>query len=164
MSPNRVKAAAIGGAAAGLASSIPIVEFLNLACCALIVGGALLAVYLALRNEPPTENPPLGDGAAIGALSGAFAAVVGAIVSIPFALIAGEAGDAGASAIQDFLESDDGAAIEGPLRDFLEYLAGSGEGILLGGFLIGFGFSLVLYTIFGALGGVLGAAIFNRKA
>jgi len=160
MSPNRVKAAAIGGVAAGVASSIPILEWINVACCALIVGGAVLAVYLALRNEPPTEKAPLGAGAAIGALSGVFAAVAGTIVSIPIALIAG---NAGAGALQEFLESSDAVAIEGPVRDLLESLAGSGEGIALGALLFGLGFSLVINTIFGTLGGILGAAIFNKK-
>lgn len=161
MSPNRVKAAAIGGGAAGVASSIPFLDVINLACCALIVGGAVLAVYLALRSEPPTEQPPLGAGAAIGALSGVFAALAGTIVSIPIALIVG---DASAGALREFLDSSEAEAIEGTLRDILEGFAGSGEGIAVGALLIGLGFSLVLYTIFGALGGVLGAAIFNRKA
>ncbi len=161
MSPNRVKAAAIGGGAAGVAVSIPILNLINLACCALIVGGAVLAVYLALRNEPPARKAPLGAGAAIGALSGVFAAVVGTIVSMPITLIGG---DAGVEWIQEFLESNDAAAIEGPVRDLLEGLAGSGEGIALTGLLVGLVFSVILYSIFGTLGGILGAAIFNRKA
>ena len=161
MSTNRVKAAAIGGGAAGVAVSIPILNLINLACCALIVGGAVLAVYLALRNEPPTEKAPLGAGAAIGALSGVFAAVVGTIVSIPITLIGG---NAGAEWLQEFLESSDGAAIEGPVRDLLESFAGSGEGIALGALVFSLAFNLIIDTIFGALGGVLGAAIFNRKA
>ena len=161
MSPNRVKAAAIGGGAAGVASSIPFLEWINLACCALIVGGAVLAVYLALRNEPPTgSKAPLGAGAAIGALSGVFAAVAGTIVSIPVALIAG---NAGAGAIRDFLDSSDAVAIEGPFRDLLESLAGSGEGIVLGVLWLSFTFSAVVNTIFGTLGGILGAAIFRKR-
>lgn len=161
MSPNRVKAAAIGGSIAGVASAIPILEWVNLACCALIVGGAMLAVYLALRNEPPTESAPLGAGAAIGALSGMFAAVAGTIVSIPIALIVG---NVGAGALEEFLQSSEAVRIEGPVRDLLEALAGSGDGIALGALLFGLVFSLVVDTIFGALGGVLGAAILRRKA
>lgn len=160
MSPNRVKAAAIGGATAGVASSLPILEYVNVACCALIVGGAVLAVYLALRNEPPTEKAPLGAGAGIGALSGIFAAVVGTIVSIPLTLIRG---NAGAGAIQEMLDSG-AIAIEGPVRDILESMAGSGDGIAVGALLVGLVFALIIDSIFGTLGGILGAAIFNKKA
>ncbi len=160
MSPNRLKAAAIGGGVAGVASALPILEFVNAACCALIVGGAVLAVWLALRNEPPTDKAPLGAGAAIGALSGVFAALVEAIVSIPITLIFG---NAGAEILEEVLASD-AIAVEGPGRDVLESLAGSGDGLALGVILIGLVFGLVVYSIFGALGGILGAAVFNRKA
>lgn len=161
MSPNRVKAAAIGGSIAGAASEIPLLNVLNLACCALIVGGALLAVHLALRNEPPTESAPLGAGAAIGALSGVFAAVVGTIISIPLALLVGNMAQQG---IETFLESSEAIQIEGLPRDLLESLTASSEGLVLSALLLGLVFSLVLYTVFATLGGILGAAIFQKKA
>ncbi len=161
MSPNRVKAAAIGGSIAGAASEIPLLNVLNLACCALIVGGALLAVHLALRNEPPTESAPLGDGAAIGALSGVFAAVVGTIISIPVALLIGNMAQQG---IATFLESSEAVQIEGLPRDLLESLTASSEGLVLNALLLGLVFSLVLYTLFAALGGLLGASFFHKKA
>lgn len=161
MSPNRVKAAAIGGSIAGAASEIPILNFVNAACCALVVGGALFAVYLALRNEPPTESAPLGVGAAIGALSGVIAAVVGTIISIPIALLVGNMAQQG---IETILENSEAIQLEGLPRDLLESLTASGEGLVLNALLLGLVFSLVLYTLFAALGGILGAAIFHKKA
>ncbi len=161
MSPNRVKAAAIGGSIAGAASEIPLLNVLNLACCALIVGGALLAVHLALRNEPPTESAPLGAGAAIGALSGVFAAVVGTIISIPLTLLVGNMAQQG---IETFLESSEAIQIEGLPRDLLESLTASSEGLVLSALLLGLVFSLVLYTVFATLGGILGASLFHKKA
>ena len=161
MSQNRLKAAAIGGSIAGVASEIPVLNVVNLACCALVVGGAMLAVYMALRNEPPTESAPLGAGAAIGALSGVIAAVAGTIISIPLALLFG---NVAANGLQTFLESSDAVQIEGFPRDLLEAMAGSGEGLALGALLIGLILSLGFYTIFATLGGVVGAAIFRKKA
>ena len=161
MSQDRIKAAAIGGSVAGVASEIPLVGAINVACCALIIGGAILAVYLAFRNEPPTETSQLGAGAAIGALSGVFAAVAGTIISVPLAWLFG---NAMAEGISEFLESSDAVQIEGLPRDLLESLSSSGEGVALGALLLGFVFSLVLYTIFATLGGVVGAAIFRKKA
>ena len=161
MSPNRVKAAAIGGSIAGAASEIPVLNFLNLACCALVVGGALLAVHLALRNEPPTDSAPLGAGAAIGALSGVFAAAVGTIISIPVTLLIGNIAQEG---IATFLESSEDLQIEGLPRDLLESLTTSSEGIVMSALLLGLVFSLLLYTVFAALGGILGASLFHKKA
>ncbi len=161
MSPNRVKAAAIGGSIAGAASEIPVLNFLNLACCALVVGGALLAVHLALRNEPPTDSAPLGAGAAIGALSGVFAAAVGTIISIPVTLLIGNIAQEG---IATFLESSEALQIEGLPRDLLESLTTSSEGIVMSALLLGLVFSLLLYTVFAALGGILGASLFHKKA
>ena len=161
MSPNRVKAAAIGGSIAGAASEIPLLGVLNLACCALVVGGALLAVHLALRNEPPTDSAPLGAGAAIGALSGALAAVVGTIISIPLTLLVGNMAQQG---IETLLENSDALQIEGLPRDLLESLTASGEGLVLNALLLSLVMSLLIYTLFAALGGILGASIFQKKA
>ncbi len=161
MSPNRVKAAAIGGSIAGAASEIPLLGVLNLACCALVVGGALLAVHLALRNEPPTDSAPLGAGAAIGALSGALAAVVGTIISIPIALLIGDMAQQG---IETLLENSEAIQIEGLPRDLLESLTASSGGLVMSALLLGLVVSLVTYTLFATLGGILGASLFHKKA
>lgn len=158
MSQNRMKAIAIGGAAAGVASQVPILNILNVLCCALIVGGAILAVYLAFRGEEATENP-YGAGAGIGALSGVVAAVVGTIVSIPVTLIFG---NVAAETLQELLEND-AIQLEGAPRQMIESLAGSGDSIGALALITGLVFSLIVNSIFGALGGVLGAAFFRKK-
>ena len=161
MSPNRVKAAAIGGSIAGAASEIPLLGVLNLACCALVVGGALLAVHLALRNEPPTDRAPLGAGAAIGALSGVIAAVVGTIISIPIALLIGDMAQQG---IETLLENSEAFQIEGLPLELLESLTASSGGLVMSALLLGLVMSLVTYTLFATLGGILGASLFHKKA
>lgn len=158
MSQNRIKAIAIGGAAAGVASSVPILDLLNLFCCALIVGGAVLAVYLAFRDEEAVENP-YGAGAGIGALSGVVAAVVGTIVAIPITLIFG---NVAAETLQELLEND-AIQLEGAPRQMIESLAGSGDSIGAIALLTGLVFGLIVNSIFGTLGGVLGAAFFRKK-
>ena len=135
MTPKKLKAAAIGGGAAGIASQIPIVNFANCLCCALVVGGGMLAVYLAMRDEPPTPAAPYGDGAMIGVLAGVVAAVVGAIVAIPMTMIVGDPTEM--------------------IRGIIEGI----EGMPPDAFLI----SLVIDVIFSAIGGVIGAAVFHKK-
>ncbi len=153
MTPNRLKAAAIGGGAAGVASQIPGLNLVNCACCALVVGGGMLAVFLALRNEPATGKAPYGDGALIGALAGVVAAVVGAIVLIPIAALFGDPTEQ----LRGLLEG-----IESIPPEILDAMGGE-EGAAGTFALVGFLVSLVVDVVFSTLGGVLGAAVFGKK-
>ena len=81
---NKVKPALIGGASLGVASGIPFLNVLNCACCALVVGGGFLAAWLYLKDQPPSPEPPWGDGAIVGLLAGLFGAAVAVVVDIPF--------------------------------------------------------------------------------
>lgn len=155
MTPKKLQAAAIGGGAAGIASSIPFINLANCLCCALVVGGGVLAVYLAMRGEPAAEKAPLGDGATIGVLAGVAAAVVGAIVAIPVNAIFGDPMEQ----MRSILEG-----IEGMPPEVLEALGTEeGEvGATLG--LIGFLFNLVTFVVFSGIGGVIGAAVVHRNA
>ncbi|MCY3964427.1 MAG: hypothetical protein OXG83_05290 [Acidobacteria bacterium] len=155
MTPKKLKAAAIGGGAAGIASSIPIVNLANCICCALVVGGGMLAVYLAMRGEPATEKAPLGDGAMIGVLAGVAAAVVGAIVAIPMAAIVGDPMEMARSIME---------GIEGVPPEVLEAFGGEeAAGAMAAVGLVGFLISLVVDVVFSAIGGVIGAAVFHKK-
>lgn len=154
MTPKKLKAAAIGGGAAGIASSIPIVNMVNCICCALVVGGGMLAVYLAMRGEPATEKAPLGDGAMIGVLAGVAAAVVGAIVAIPMAAIVGDPMEMARSIME---------GIEGIPPEVLEALGDEGAGAVAAVGFIGFLITLVVDVVFSGIGGVIGAAVFHKK-
>ncbi|MCE2557059.1 MAG: hypothetical protein J4F98_00175 [Acidobacteria bacterium] len=151
MTPKKLKAAAIGGGAAGIATQIPIV---NCLCCALVIGGGLLAVYLAMRNEPATDTAPYGDGAMVGVLAGAAAAIVGLIVSIPMAMIVGDPMEM----MRGFMEG-----IEGMPPEVLEGFSGADTSRMAGLGVLAFLFSLVFNVIFSAIGGVIGAAVFHKK-
>lgn len=59
MSGKKIGAAAIGGGAGAVASQIPGLQLLNIACCALVVGGGILAVYLALKDDPRPRPRPM---------------------------------------------------------------------------------------------------------
>lgn len=155
MTPNRLKSAAIGGAAAGVASQIPGLNFVNCLCCALVVGGGMLAVFLALRNEPATEKAPYGDGALIGALAGVVAAIVGAIVLIPIAVLFGDPMEQ----VVKILEG-----IEGIPPEVLGAIGGDDAAEAAGAFaVIGFLMTLAIDVAFSAIGGVIGAAVFHKK-
>ena len=154
MTPKKLKAAAIGGSAAGIASQIPVVNFANCLCCALVVGGGMLAVYLAMKGEPPAPAAPYGDGAMIGVLAGVAAAVVGAIVAIPVTAIFGDPMEQ----IRSILEG-----IEGMPPEALEAMSGAETGGMASFGVLAFFASLVVDVIFSAIGGVIGAAVFHKK-
>ena len=83
-----LKPALIGGIAEGVASSIPVFNLVNLACCVLVMGGGFLAAYLYMKDAPPSAKAPLGDGLKLGLLTGLVGAVTFAAVTIPFAMLA----------------------------------------------------------------------------
>ena len=159
MSASRIKAIAIGGSAAGLAAGIPYLSFLNLLCCGLVAGGAMLAVYLAFRSERPPESP-YGSGAAIGALAGVVTAVVATVFSIPTTLIFG---NVAAEVLQGLLRVNGPSQVEGPIRQAIIGVASSGGSLTVLALIFGLTRRLVAYGIFGTLGGVLGAAFFREN-
>ena len=154
MTPKKLKAAAIGGSAAGIASQIPIVNFANCLCCALVVGGGMLAVYLAMKGEPPAPTAPYGDGALVGVLAGVAAAVVGAIVAIPMTALFGDPMEQ----VRSFLEG-----LEGMPPEALEAMSGAETGGVASFGAVAFLMSLVVDVVFSAIGGVIGAGVFHKK-
>ena len=155
MTPKKLKAAAIGGSAAGIASQIPLLSLANCLCCALVVGGGILAVYLAMKGEPPAPTAPYGDGAMIGVLAGVAAAGVGAIVAIPMVALFGDPMEQ----VRSFLEG-----MEGMPPEALEALSGAETGGMASFGPVGFLISLVVDVVFSAIGGVIGAAVVHKKA
>lgn len=159
MNQGRLQPAVIGGAIFGVASAIPILSCVNCACCALAIGGGMIAAWLHLKNLGPVDPAPYGEGALVGALAGVVGAVVAVGVSIPFRLMS--------SMWQPDMSQLNQALTEMPpeARQFVEpfmnsmFSGGMGIGALFFQLFVG----LILYSIFAALGGVLGVAIFHRK-
>lgn len=157
VAPNKWKPAVIGGVVMGVLSAIPVISFLNCACCCLVIGGGVFASYLYRKDlSPGAPRPTLGDGALIGVMAGVVGAVAETLVSIPISLIG-----IGAAQMEGTLEAlRNNPDIPPEVLRFLDtLLAGGIAGV---GLLIGFLVSLVIFSIFGALGGILGMAIFEK--
>lgn len=134
---DRTKAALIGGVVAGVLSILPLLG----TCCFLwaIAGGAL-AVYMYLNKS--TMPFAAADGAKLGALAGAIGAGIYLIIALPMMLLGG------AMQISQQLEQAGGggvAAFGAGLGIFIVFIV---AGVIVG---------------FGALGGVIGAAIFGKN-
>ncbi|MBI1745047.1 MAG: hypothetical protein HYR55_00475 [Acidobacteria bacterium] len=151
---NMLKPALIAGVAAGVASAIPPINFLNCACCLLIIGGGLLASYLYIKDAPYMVSS--GEGALVGLLAGLVSAITVTLVRIPISLLIGAAGTAAVSHILSRPE------IAPEMRRVFERLMSPEITIIR--IFIRLIFSLFLYGLFSALGGLLGVKFFERRS
>ncbi len=142
--------ALIGGAVAGFLSAIP---FFNCLCCIWIIGGAMLASYLLAKDSPVALTA--GDGALVGIFTGIIAAAVQAFVNIPLQ-----------SFNREFFQRIMGRAVE-----YMEEMPPGWESWLEGGpggksipmFFLGLVISVVVFSVLGALGGIIGISLFRKK-
>jgi uncharacterized protein involved in cysteine biosynthesis len=141
----------VGGALAGILTAVPLV---NCFCCLWIIGGAMLAVHLYVKNS--TVSLKAGDGAIVGVLAGIVAAVVDAFVSLPFEAINQEYVRKFMNELSRFVEE-----MPSGWEDWLSRRAG---GVSPAWFLLSLMASAVIYAVFGALGGIIGSSLFGKKA
>ncbi|MGE0041690.1 MAG: DUF5518 domain-containing protein [Vicinamibacterales bacterium] len=162
MTPAKTQPALLGGAVIGVLSALPVINVAN-CCCAWILFGGALAAYLMQQNHP--EPIQTGDGAVVGLMAGAIGAAIGSLLSIPIGLMMGPFQS---RMLQRTLENARDMPPE--VRGFFEAFAHApGEGgapfILMGlGWILGFVFWMVVSSIFGTLGGILGAIMFRKAA
>jgi hypothetical protein len=159
--PSMFLPALIGGVFLGVTSALPFVNFLNCACCALVIGGGLLASYFYVKDYP-TILPPVsyGEGALLGVYTALIGTVAWTIVSVPLQYLQLRFGLGMMGETIDEALSD--PEIPEGLRQVLTaLLAGEGVGVLF--IVFTFFSSLVLSLIFATIGAVLGIAFFQRR-
>jgi hypothetical protein len=156
---NKLKPALIAGLAAGAASSIPPLSCLNVCCCALVIGGGFLAVFLWLKDTPRRPEPPYGDAAILGLLTGVFGAFAATVISVPINMLFSGMGWMDMSQLHEALE---GANLPPEAVNMIEGFI-SGGGLTIGAILIGLVFNLVIYAIFALIGALIGVAVLHKK-
>lgn len=148
--PAMLMPALIGGAAAGLLSGIPL---LNCLCCLWIIGGAILASFLLIKDSPVTLTA--GDGAIVGVFTGIVAAIVEAIISIPLQPLNKEFARKMMETISEYTEE---------MPSWWESWFETGAaGASLSMFMLGLAISAVVFAALGALGGIIGISLFKKK-
>jgi len=137
--------ALIAGVLIGLFGNLPLLNLVNCILCLWVWLGGILAVFLYRRFQKGGPGLSVAQGAGLGALSGLIGALVGAVV---FAIT---------SSLSVPLMNSLAKALE--IEGDLPFKTGGIEAILVQViiFLI---LNLVLYPIFGAIGGLLGAGVF----
>jgi hypothetical protein len=152
-----VQPALTGGMFLGLLSSLPFINAGNCLCCMWVLGGGGIAVLLLSRQRP--SGISYGDGAFVGVLSGLFGSIVGTAVSIPVRIISDRIFGNQQQAIEEVMRDVPG--FEGPFRDLIMRVA-SPE-ISMATIVFTFFASLLLYSLFAMIGGILTVAIQNKR-
>jgi len=148
--PTLFTPALIGGAVAGLLSAIPVV---NCLCCLWIIGGGALAAHLWAKDNPRPLTS--GEGALVGAFAGLFAAVIDSLISLPLAAV-------NAAFFRRVFERLSAYVEEMP-TGWERYFDRTGP-FEVGWFFLGLVIAAFIFSVLGALGGVLGQSLFGRKS
>jgi len=152
MDSGRLQPALYGGLFIGVLSALPLVNAGNCCCCLWVLMGGALAVYLRQQNSP--YSVPASEGALVGLLAGLIGGVVAGILSIPLqAMTSGFQHQI----LERILSSNPDMPTEA--RDAMERWA-TGSALRTVGALI----NVVVSTVFGMLGGLLGVAVFKKNA
>lgn len=152
--PGMLVPAMIGGAIAGFLTALP---FVGCLCCIWMIGGGMLAAYFLTKDS----QVPLtaGDGAIVGIFAGIAGAVVDAVVSIPFDAMMRDSAflrnilDRVAEYMEEVPAGWENLFEQGPL----------GQQFSLPWFILGLAISVVIFSVFSALGGIIGVSLFRKK-
>jgi hypothetical protein len=146
---NLLVPALIGGGVAGVLSAIPV---LNCLCCLWIIGGGIIAVFFL--NKEVSKPLTMGDGAVVGIFSGLVATAADFLISIPLAPITNRF-------IANVMERLAQYAEEMP-AGWESWLEKGGADISVSMILLGILINAVIFSVLGALGGIIGVSIFKR--
>lgn len=153
--PSKLMPALYGGIIIGAISGIPFISLINCLCCAGVLFGGFMSVYFYKKDLTP-EMPPLvsNDGLALGAIAGLIGAVISNILSgILVMAIGNVTGEVMLRMMERFRDS-----MPPESWDQME------EGMRKGGIsVMNVVISLIIYPIFGLLGGLIGYSVFKPK-
>lgn len=153
--PSMLRPALVSGTIFGVAAAIPVLNWINCACCALIIGSGFLAAYLLSQQSKGagSEFTP-SDGAQVGLISGLVYGVVTSVISIILNLVFG-LGD-WEKIVEQMQQT--GAVNPETMQQITHFMETTGPTVIL---LFGVFVSLLLGAIFGTLGGLIGGSLFR---
>jgi hypothetical protein len=153
-----LKGALLSGLIAAVLSSAP---YISMGCCLWLLGAGVLAVWLYQRRIPGAFVTP-GMGMRIGAVSGAIGFVATTIWSVfRFAKDSGEFRTAMAEQLEKSIASNPDPRAQEIMRQFMANL-NTPEGLATF-FVLMMIITAIVFVVFGAAGGALGASMFARR-
>lgn len=153
-----LRPALIGGVLLGVLSVAPFIQAFNCVCCAWVIGGGVLAASLYVRSAPAAVT--LGNGAGLGLLTGCIGGLVYILFSIPLIFLKSYGGTGFIEeARKNLLGLPD---LPAGFRDAVAGMPTGGGALavfmVFSGLLI-----LVIFSVMGMLGGVLGVALLEKR-
>lgn len=152
MDSARLQPALLGGAFIGVMSALPIVNMGNCCCCLWVLAGGALAVYLRQQQSAVPINA--AEGALVGLLAGVLGGIIGVVLSIPIQMLIGPLQQEWVSRM---MAGNNDMPPEA--REMMDRMM-AGYALRTAGAVV----NIIVSTIFGMLGGLLGVAIFKRNA
>ena len=145
----------IGAVVTGILST-SYFSFVNTLCClGVIIGGVVSVQQFTSRTGRSIES---GDGAVLGALSGVGGAVLGSIFDMALRPLSLDSRSISQGMMQEWMQGMEGQ--QGMSPEMMQQFQGEGSLMM---FLLSLGFSIVVYAIFGAIGGALGTTVFGEE-
>jgi len=141
--------AALAGALAGLISAVP---FFNCLCCLWIMVAAAFSVYLLVQKSEVAIKS--SEALLTGILTGLVASLVNVILEIPLRPVYAVVFDRFFESLSRFMEMPPGWENLTQMRD---------QGFNLAWFFLGWLFSSIMFSLFGAIGGLIGYSLFGQK-
>jgi hypothetical protein len=153
-----LKGSLLAGLAAALLTALPV---LSLGCCLWLLGAGALAVWLYMRRVPGSPVTP-GMGMRIGAVSGVVGFVVTTIWSVVrFAANSQEFRTALQQQMDKSIASNPDPRAQEIMRQFMTNL-NTPQGLAIF-FVLMLVIMAIVFVIFSAAGGAIGAAMFARR-
>lgn len=156
--PDKLIPALYGGVIMALISSVPFINLVNCFCCAGILFGGVMAVYFYKNNFTP-DTPPYtsGDCVAVGAMAGVISAVLSTILSL---LLLAMFGNVMQNLVLEFLRNSKFNIPDQAMQQIENAMRVRTGGLFI---MMEFGQHLIIHTLFGLLGGLIGYSIFKPK-
>jgi hypothetical protein len=141
--------ALIAGTVIGVLGNLPLLNLVNCIFCIWVWLGGIFSVYLYQRFQHGEPGLSGAQGAGLGAVAGIIGALVGVVVYALTSFISAPIMESIARALQ----------VQGDLP-----FQSGGPGALIASAFFFLTVDAVLYPIFGAIGGLIAASVFWKKA
>jgi hypothetical protein len=153
MDSARLQPALLGGVFIGVLSALPFISAANCCCCLWVIAGGVLAVYLRQQNS--AVSLPASEGALLGLMAGFIGGIIAGVLGYAIAMVVGPWQN---EWMMRLFEANQDTPPE--VREMMERMLANAGAFALAGILM----NVVVYSVFGLLGGLLGAAIFKKNA
>ncbi|MCU0453199.1 MAG: hypothetical protein MUE68_06040 [Bacteroidetes bacterium] len=166
--PSKQRPVLLAGLVIAGLSGLPGISIINCCCCAGIIFGGAFGSYLHRQDYLP-DHPPMesSDALIVGLLAGLVGAFGATLLST---LVAFAIGPIESEFVMNFMRKvidqlvENGSLPSSTADDIMQQMEDSmQDAVSPGAILVGFFFNIIIFPIFGMLGGLVGFGLFKPK-